>query len=185
MTKSKIALSKINALPFSNQHHAPSENPSEQTKEPALSEVEWGSIMSPKRRTLREPRSPHCSGTARYCVPPRRQTRFCTFFAPNRWGAHAPSRAGEGASPSRTCSRIEIFGEGAETNTRGRVRSPFAIDSLSSRFALRCDTPPRSRSRRTVYVGRPARSILNPHCACRPLIFLLPNFYFLICFNPG
>jgi len=45
----------------SGQHHAPSEKLL--SKRAALSEVEWGPIMSPKRRTLREPRSPRGSGT--------------------------------------------------------------------------------------------------------------------------
>jgi hypothetical protein len=39
-------------------------------------------------------------------------------------GAHAPSRAGSGASPERTFERVsfraaESFGEGAEGSTRG------------------------------------------------------------------
>ena len=35
------------------------------------------------------------------------------------WGAHAPSRAGDGAFAIADFSEKECFGEGAETSTRG------------------------------------------------------------------
>jgi hypothetical protein len=52
-----------------------------------------------------------------------------------RWGAHAPSRAGHGAlaianfipvdkSPQLSFRSKSSFRRGAETSTRGRVRSP-------------------------------------------------------------
>ena len=49
------------------------------------------------------------------------------------WGAHAPSRAGDGAlaianflgeMASRDCSGQKLCREGAAKSTRGRVRSP-------------------------------------------------------------
>jgi hypothetical protein len=52
-------------------------------------------------------------------------------------GAHAPPRAGSGASPERTFERVsfrgaESFGEGAEGSTRGAC----APQSKNQRFAF-------------------------------------------------
>jgi purine nucleoside phosphorylase len=52
------------------------------------------------------------------------------------WGAHAPSRAGDGDSPSRTFPKY--FGEGAEMNTRGACapQQKLGADAVAVSTAL-------------------------------------------------
>ena len=118
MTKSKIALSKINALSSVRDALLPTIEPNV-----ALSEVE----RAEEKNTPGTPESALQRDDKIVCPvtsSKKISTKLEKFSSSHVWGAHAPSRAGEGASPSCTCSRIEIFGEGAENSTRGRVRSP-------------------------------------------------------------
>ena len=89
--------------------------------------------MSPKRRTLREPRSPHFSGTATYCAPRLRQSKI----PPNHETFLPCSRGPVGRVPlsGERSPRRPVFGalaenppesprrRGAFASTRGRVRS--------------------------------------------------------------
>ena len=70
MTKFRIALSKINALPFPVHDKIRSDQRTDKT----------GSIMSPKRRTLREPRSPRGSGTINIVWSFKPSNKILHFF---------------------------------------------------------------------------------------------------------